>query len=72
MTNVISPLSRARLADLLDRMAGRRAAVVGDVMLDRYLMGDYPDGTDFGPVAALFLHEHGITESFPLPGNRRR
>ncbi|MCV9993070.1 FAD-dependent monooxygenase [Paeniglutamicibacter sp. ZC-3] len=57
------------------RSAVRRAALVpfrGRDLPDRYLMGDYPDGTDFGPVAALFLHEHGITESFPLPGNRRR
>ena len=55
--------------------AVRRAALVpfrGTDLPDRYLMGDYPDGTDFGPVAALFLHEHGITESFPLPGDRRR
>ena len=55
--------------------AVRRAAGVrfrGRQLPDSYLMGDYPDGTGFGPVAALFLHGDGITESFPLPGNRRR
>jgi 2-polyprenyl-6-methoxyphenol hydroxylase-like FAD-dependent oxidoreductase len=53
----------------------RQAAQVpfrGRDLPDRYVMGDYPDGTDFGSIAALFLHEHGITESFPLPGNKRR
>ena len=57
------------------RSSVRRAAVVpfrGRVLPDRYLMGDYEDSTDFGSIAALFLHEHGITESFPLPGNQRR
>ncbi|RAX48633.1 FAD-dependent monooxygenase [Arthrobacter sp. AQ5-05] len=39
---------------------------------DTYLMGDFPESTGFGSIAALFLHEHGITESFPLPGNKRR
>ena len=39
---------------------------------DRYLMGDFDDGTAFGPDAALFLAGGGIVESFPLPGQRRR
>lgn len=57
------------------RSAVRRAALVpfrGRDLPDRYLMGDYADSTGFGSIAALFLHEHGITESFPLPGNQRR
>ncbi|MBV1779021.1 FAD-dependent monooxygenase [Paeniglutamicibacter sp. ABSL32-1] len=57
------------------RSAVRRAARLpfrGRDLPDRYLMGDYPDRTGLGPVAVLFLHGHGITESFPLPGNRRR
>lgn len=57
------------------RSAVRRAARVpfpGRDLPDRYLMGDYPDGTGFGSTAALFLHPRGITESFPLPGHRRR
>lgn len=39
---------------------------------DRYLMGDFADGTAFGPDAALFLEFPGIVESFPLPGAMRR
>lgn len=39
---------------------------------DHYVMGDYPDTTDFGSTAALFLHQRGIVESFPLPEGRRR
>ncbi len=33
-------LSRDRLTALLERMQGRRLVVVGDAMLDRYLLGD--------------------------------
>ncbi|GAA3302311.1 FAD-dependent oxidoreductase [Glutamicibacter nicotianae] len=39
---------------------------------DRYLMGDFPDSTGLAHTAALFLHQQGIVESFPLPGARRR
>ncbi|WP_346958062.1 NAD(P)/FAD-dependent oxidoreductase [uncultured Arthrobacter sp.] len=39
---------------------------------DRYLMGDFADGTGFGADAALFLAGDGIVESFPLPGKLRR
>lgn len=39
---------------------------------DRYLMGDFPDTTGLAHTAALFLHQQGIVESFPLPGARRR
>lgn len=39
---------------------------------DRYLMGDFDDGTGLGPDAALFLASGGIVESFPLPGRQRR
>ena len=35
-------------------------------------MGDFDDGTDLGPDAALFLAADGIVESFPLPGRQRR
>ncbi len=36
----LAPLSRDRITTLLDRMRGRRVVVVGDIMLDRYLIGD--------------------------------
>lgn len=39
---------------------------------DRYLMGDFPDTTGLAHTAALFLHQQGIVESFPLPGAWRR
>lgn len=39
---------------------------------DSYMMGDFADGTGFGPDAALFLSGAGIVESFPLPGQLRR
>ncbi|PRB70479.1 NAD(P)/FAD-dependent oxidoreductase [Arthrobacter sp. MYb213] len=44
----------------------------GHTFPDQYRMGDYPDTTELGPNAALFLHQEGIVESFPLPGSRRR
>lgn len=44
----------------------------GEAHPDRYAMADYPDTTDFGSTAALFLHPEGIVESFPLPGGLRR
>ena len=36
----LAPLSRDRMSGLLTSMATRRVVVVGDVMLDRYLIGD--------------------------------
>lgn len=39
---------------------------------DTYSMGDFPDNTDFGDDAAIFLCDEGLVESFPLPQNRRR
>jgi 2-polyprenyl-6-methoxyphenol hydroxylase-like FAD-dependent oxidoreductase len=44
----------------------------GEAHPDRYAMADYPDTTDFGSTAVLFLHPEGIVESFPLPGGLRR
>lgn len=39
---------------------------------DRYVMSDATDATGFGDRAVLFLEPHGVVESFPLPGGRRR
>ena len=36
----LAPLTRDRVTNLIDRMNGRRVVVVGDIMLDRYLIGD--------------------------------
>ncbi|MGH7584044.1 MAG: bifunctional heptose 7-phosphate kinase/heptose 1-phosphate adenyltransferase [Gemmatimonadales bacterium] len=40
MPGTLAPVSPDRLDELVKRMAGTRIAVVGDVMLDRYLVGD--------------------------------
>lgn len=50
--------------------AGRK--FTGEPYPDHYVMGDYPDTTEFGSTAALFLHHQGIIESFPMPGGLRR
>jgi len=39
---------------------------------DRFVMGDFPDGTALGADAAIYLTEAGVVESFPLPGGLRR
>ncbi|REL29069.1 FAD-dependent monooxygenase [Rhodohalobacter sp. SW132] len=39
---------------------------------DTYVMGDYPDTTNFGTEAAVYLHKNGLIESFPLPNKMRR
>ncbi len=37
-----------------------------------FVMGDFPDTTDWGPVAHLLFTPEGSVESFPLPGRKRR
>jgi len=39
---------------------------------DTYLMGDFPDTTNTGPVALIYLLRGGVVECFPLPGGLRR
>lgn len=39
---------------------------------DTYIMGDFTDNTDLNNDAAIFLHEDGLIESFPLPVKERR
>lgn len=39
---------------------------------DTYIMGDFSDNTDFGEDAAVYLHDDGMIESFPLPNGMRR
>lgn len=38
----------------------------------RFLMGDFPDATELGSDAAIYLTSAGVVESFPLPGGLRR
>lgn len=51
------PLTRDRLTNLLERMQGRRVAVVGDVMLDRYLIGDTDRVSPEAPVPVVAIRE---------------
>ncbi len=39
---------------------------------DRFVMGDFPDDTDLGDDAGIYLTGAGVVESFPLPGGLRR
>ena len=39
---------------------------------DTYMMGDFSDNTAFGDDAAVYLHEEGLIECFPLPCGLRR
>lgn len=51
------PLSRARLTALIDRMRGQRIVVIGDVMLDRYLVGDTERISPEAPVLVVTVTE---------------
>jgi len=44
----------------------------GKYYKDCYIMGDFRDDTVIGSKAIIFLSRHGVVESFPLPGKKRR
>ena len=50
-------LSRARLVELLDRARGKRIVVIGDVMLDVYLIGDVDRISPEAPVPVVRVRE---------------
>jgi D-beta-D-heptose 7-phosphate kinase/D-beta-D-heptose 1-phosphate adenosyltransferase len=50
-------VDRAGLADALDRLAGARVAVIGDVMLDRYVYGEAERISPEAPVPVLRVRE---------------
>ena len=50
-------LTRERIADLVARARGRRIVVVGDVMLDRYLLGDTERLSPEAPVPVVHVRE---------------
>jgi D-beta-D-heptose 7-phosphate kinase/D-beta-D-heptose 1-phosphate adenosyltransferase len=60
-------VDRARLADALDRLAGARVAVIGDVMLDRYVYGEAERISPEAPVPVLRVREE--TEMLGGAGN---
>jgi D-beta-D-heptose 7-phosphate kinase/D-beta-D-heptose 1-phosphate adenosyltransferase len=51
------PIARDRLVQLLDRMKSRRMVVIGDVMLDRYLLGDTYRLSPEAPVPVITVRE---------------
>ncbi|MEP7325513.1 MAG: hypothetical protein ABI836_06170, partial [Gemmatimonadota bacterium] len=51
------PISRDRIVHLLDKLKGRRVVVVGDVMLDRYLIGDTERLSPEAPVPVVTIRE---------------
>ncbi|MBL8980159.1 MAG: D-glycero-beta-D-manno-heptose-7-phosphate kinase [Gemmatimonadetes bacterium] len=51
------PLTRDRLAALLEGMRGRRVVVIGDAMLDRYLVGDIDRISPEAPVPVVNVTE---------------
>jgi D-beta-D-heptose 7-phosphate kinase/D-beta-D-heptose 1-phosphate adenosyltransferase len=51
------PISRERMIELLDRMKSRQIVVVGDVMLDRYLVGDTDRLSPEAPVPVVTIRE---------------
>lgn len=61
MTDLLRPLSRARLGALLDAMRDVHVAVVGDLMLDRYLLGDVERISPEAPVPVISVAEERDT-----------
>ena len=51
------PIARDRLVQLLDRMRSRHIVVIGDVMLDRYLIGDTDRLSPEAPVPVVTIRE---------------
>ncbi len=53
-----APISRDRILQLMDRLKGCRVVVVGDVMLDRYLVGDTERLSPEAPVPVVSVREY--------------
>ncbi len=57
MTPAPAPLTRDRVLRLLERMRGVRVVVLGDAMLDRYLLGDTDRLSPEAPVPVVTVQE---------------
>ncbi|HEU4680347.1 MAG TPA: PfkB family carbohydrate kinase, partial [Gemmatimonadales bacterium] len=57
MKPALPPLTRDRVLQLIQRMKGSRVAVVGDIMLDRYLIGDTERLSPEAPVPVVTVRE---------------
>jgi rfaE bifunctional protein kinase chain/domain len=55
-----APITRGRLTQLLEQMRGKRVAVIGDVMLDRYLLGDTERISPEAPVPVVSVTERRL------------
>ena len=51
------PLTRDRVLQLIGRMKGSRVVVVGDIMIDRYLVGETERLSPEAPVPVVTIHE---------------
>jgi rfaE bifunctional protein kinase chain/domain len=60
MTTTLHPVPRPRAEELLERMRGMRIAVIGDVMLDRYLIGSVERISPEAPVPVVTVEEDRI------------
>jgi D-beta-D-heptose 7-phosphate kinase/D-beta-D-heptose 1-phosphate adenosyltransferase len=60
MTATLHPITRARAHDLLGRMRAARVTIVGDVMLDRYLIGDSGRISPEAPVPVVTVDEERV------------
>lgn len=61
MTDTLHPLSRDRLGQLLQAMRDVHVVVVGDLMLDRYLLGDVERISPEAPVPVISVAEERDT-----------
>jgi len=52
-----APLTRGRVMQLIERMRGSRIVVVGDIMIDRYLIGDTERLSPEAPVPVVSVRE---------------
>jgi D-beta-D-heptose 7-phosphate kinase/D-beta-D-heptose 1-phosphate adenosyltransferase len=53
----LPPLPRDRVVQLIGRMKGSRVVVVGDIMIDRYLVGETERLSPEAPVPVVTIHE---------------
>lgn len=60
MTTTLHPVSRPRVKELLTRMRQARVAIVGDIMLDRYLEGDAERISPEAPVPVVTVADERV------------
>ncbi|GAC1659689.1 MAG: hypothetical protein NVS4B13_05270 [Candidatus Elarobacter sp.] len=54
-------IAAPRAAELLERMAGRRVVVIGDVMIDEWIWGDVTCISPEAPVPVVAVRDHSFT-----------